>query len=70
MSWLSRKIYKDLQREKSDLEAQLTAMSTSQNETRDLRTVNTLASTLDRQMEYQEAIDQEVDKVSHGAYIA
>ncbi|XP_063847541.1 uncharacterized protein LOC135092792 [Scylla paramamosain] len=57
-----RKIYRDLQREKSELEEQLAAMSTPQNETRDLRTVNNLAATLDRQREYQEAIDQEVDK--------
>ena len=59
---LYRKIYRDLQREKSELEEQLTAMATPQNETRDLRTVNNLAATLNRQSEYQEAIDQEVDK--------
>ncbi|MPC49118.1 hypothetical protein E2C01_042914 [Portunus trituberculatus] len=58
-----RKIYRDLQSEKSELEEQLTAMSTPQNDTRDLRTVNNLAATLNRQREYQATIDEEVDKV-------
>lgn len=39
-------------------------MSTPQNETRDQRTVTTLAATLDRQTKYQELIDKEKDKVS------
>ncbi|XP_071531594.1 coiled-coil domain-containing protein 63-like isoform X2 [Panulirus ornatus] len=59
-----RKILRDLQREKSDLMSHLSAMSTPQNETRDQRTITTLAATLDRQTKYQELIDKEKDKIS------
>ncbi|XP_042214155.1 coiled-coil domain-containing protein 63-like [Homarus americanus] len=58
-----RKILRDLQKEKGELEGLLSAMATSQNETRDNKTVTTLASTLDRQAKYNELIDQEKDKI-------
>ncbi|XP_066969341.1 coiled-coil domain-containing protein 63-like isoform X1 [Macrobrachium rosenbergii] len=39
-------------------------MITAQNETRDQRTVNTLAATLDRQAKYEQQIEAERDKIS------
>ncbi|XP_027207077.1 coiled-coil domain-containing protein 63 [Penaeus vannamei] len=59
-----RKILSELQKEKGDLENHLTAMVNPQNESRDQRTISTLASTLDRQAKYQQLIDEERDKIS------
>ncbi|XP_047477395.1 coiled-coil domain-containing protein 63-like [Penaeus chinensis] len=59
-----RKILSELQKEKGDLGNHLTAMVNPQNESRDQRTISTLASTLDRQTKYQQQIDEERDKIS------
>ncbi|KAK3856476.1 hypothetical protein Pcinc_037203 [Petrolisthes cinctipes] len=58
-----RKILRDLQKEKDDLESHLSAMATVQNETKNHRTIHTLSATLDRQSDYQEQIEQEKDKI-------
>ncbi|KAK4298244.1 hypothetical protein Pmani_029402 [Petrolisthes manimaculis] len=63
VSTLQRKILRDLQKEKDDLESHLSAMATVQNETKDHRTIHTLSATLDRQSDYQEQIEQEKDKI-------
>ncbi|XP_064116722.1 coiled-coil domain-containing protein 63-like [Macrobrachium nipponense] len=59
-----RKILSELRKEKEDLESDLSSMITAQNETRDQRTVNTLAATLDRQAKYEQQIEAERDKIS------
>ncbi|CAL4249641.1 unnamed protein product [Meganyctiphanes norvegica] len=59
-----RKIFGDLQKEKSTLESTVKACTTVHNEQKDQNTINTLSSTLDRQEKYEELIEQEKDKIT------